>query len=99
MGIPIVGLSCANCGQETATPEARELIYGTDIALESPNQPGERRGVATFRFAVMRPGGEIGPASALLLCDGCMGAALKAVCQSILSDMESMRVQGGPAPS
>jgi len=98
VGVLMIGLSCANCGMETKRPEARELIYGTEVALTSPTQAGQTRGIASFRFAVMRP---IGPeqSSAMLLCDGCMGAALKAVCLSILSDMEAMSGREDTRPS
>jgi len=90
MSVPIIGLSCANCGQEVSRADARELAYASAVALESPDRPGLCRGIATFRFAVMRP---LGPdeSCGMLLCDGCMGAALKATCQAVLDDMEVMR--------
>lgn len=89
MAVPMVGLSCANCGIEVTHPEARELVYGNALHLETVPTGAMTEGIATLRFAVMRP---IGPAksAAMLLCDGCMGAALQAVCRSILADMEAL---------
>jgi hypothetical protein len=96
--LPIIGLSCANCGKETTRPEARELAYAVQVSLECPGQAGQTVGVASFRFAVMRPTGP-DQSSAMLLCDGCMGAALKAVCEGILSDMEALSGASSGSPS
>jgi hypothetical protein len=82
----IIGKSCANCGVEIPRPDA-VLVYGTQIGLEAPNQAGVTPGIATLTFQVFRPDQT---KTAMLLCDGCTGAALKAVCEGILADMRTL---------
>ena len=86
----VIGLTCVNCGREVTRPDARGLAYATAISLTSPAHVGETAGVATVQFAVMRPGDDA-RAPGMLLCDGCMGAAVRGVCKGILSDMGVMR--------
>ena len=86
----VIGLTCVNCGREVTRPEGRGLLYGVPIALSTPMQAGATHGVATMQFAVMRPGDDA-RAPGMLLCDGCMGAAVRGVCEGILSDMGVMR--------
>lgn len=87
MTAPIIGFSCGNCGKEVNRPRALSLRYACAVGLEAPNQPGVTETLASFSFTVFRATGDKSP---MLLCDGCMGAALKAVCESILSDMKEM---------
>lgn len=65
------------------------LVYGTEVGLETADRPGVVRGVATISFVVYRA--DAREKVPMLLCDGCTGAALKAVCESVLQDMETHR--------
>lgn len=91
MGEMIIGLSCVNCGGVVQRASGRGLGYGTEIRLSAPNQMGETVGIAAATFSVSRVSAQPEP---MLLCDGCMGAAVKAVCESILSDMDAMAKDG-----
>lgn len=85
----VLGLTCVNCGGVVQRGTGRGIGYGTEITLSAPGQAGVTRGIATATFSVARPGVTMGPA--MLLCDGCMGAAVRAVCESLLSDMDAMK--------
>jgi hypothetical protein len=89
----IVGLSCANCGLPVPTADRRQLGYATEVALEAPNQVGLTKGIASAVFSVSRQV-DRNTRVDMLLCDGCMGAVVKAVCQSVLTDMETMNGEG-----
>jgi hypothetical protein len=88
--VPIIGHSCANCGQIVQrNPDAKGIAYATSFELEGGTQPGRVPGIVTLQVGVFRSEGE-----PMLLCDGCMGAVLKATCESILKDMEDISEQG-----
>ena len=84
----VLGLTCVNCGGVVQRDIGRGIGYATEVSLCAPGHVGETRGIASATFAVARAGVTMGPA--MLLCDGCMGAAVKAVCESVLSDMAAM---------
>mgnify|MGYP001613117711 CR=1 FL=1 len=89
MTVTVIGLTCVNCGFVVGRPDARTIAYATDVMLEAPNQAGTVQALGTATFSVHRLGAR--DDSLMLLCDGCMGAAVRAVCQSLLADMEAMR--------
>lgn len=87
--VPIIGHSCANCGQVVQrNPDAKGIAYATSFELEGGMQTGRVPGIVTLQAGVFRTEGE-----PMMLCDGCMGAVLKAVCESILKDMEDISEQ------